>query len=141
LFSSFASVEFDFEQKATKITKKNAEYCIPKLTAILFAIFLFQLICPTPQNDFKRGLRLKLDALRICLRVMSTLEMTVEELKSLPPAKLEDVARYIHQLKLASDKPGRGALEQSFGCLSAAEGEELEQAIAANCERIDASQW
>jgi len=32
-------------------------------------------------------------------------------------------------------------LERLFGCLTAAEGAELEQAIAANCERIDASQW
>jgi hypothetical protein len=72
---------------------------------------------------------------------MSTLEMTVEELKSLPPSKLEEAAGYIHQLKLASVEPWRGALERSFGCLTAAEAEELEGAIAANCERIDASQW
>ena len=72
---------------------------------------------------------------------MSTLEVTVEELKSLPPAKLEEAAGYIHRLKLASVEPQRGALERSFGCLTAAEGEELERAIAANCERIDASQW
>lgn len=72
---------------------------------------------------------------------MSTLEMTVEELKSLPPSKLEDAASYIHRLKLANVEPQRGALERSFGCLTDAEAAELEQAIAANCERIDASQW
>jgi hypothetical protein len=72
---------------------------------------------------------------------MSTLEKTVEELKSLPPAKLEEAAGYIHRLKLASAEPRRGALERSFGCLTSGEAEELERAIAANCERIDASQW
>ena len=72
---------------------------------------------------------------------MSTLEMTFDELKRLPPAKLEEAAGYIHQLKLASIEQRREALERSFGCLSSAEADELEQAIAANCERIDASQW
>lgn len=60
---------------------------------------------------------------------MSTLEMTVEELKSLPPAKLEAAAGYIHRLKLANTKPQRGALERSFGCLTAAEGEKLDQGL------------
>jgi len=79
--------------------------------------------------------------IRVSLNAMSTLEMTFEELKSLPPAQLAEAAGYIHRLKLASVEPQRGALERSFGCLTAAEAEELEQAIAVNCERIDASQW
>jgi antitoxin (DNA-binding transcriptional repressor) of toxin-antitoxin stability system len=68
---------------------------------------------------------------------MSTLEMTFEELKSLPPAQLAEAAGYIHRLKLASVEPRREALERSFGCLTAAEAEDLERAIAVNCERID----
>ncbi len=72
---------------------------------------------------------------------MSTLELTVEELKSLPPAKLAKAAGYIHRLKLASAEPRRDALERSFGSLTAAEGQELDRAINATCERIDASQW
>ena len=67
--------------------------------------------------------------------------MTVEELKSLPPSKIEEAAGYIHRLKLANVEPRRGALERSFGCLTPAEAEEMELAIAANCERIDANQW
>jgi len=67
--------------------------------------------------------------------------MTVEELKSLSPVQIEDAARYIHRLKLASVGPRREALERSFGCLTPAEADELEQAIAANCERIDVGQW
>ena len=72
---------------------------------------------------------------------MSTLEMTVEELKSLPPSQLEEAAGYIHRLKLATVEPRRGALARSFGCLTSAEADELELAIAANCERNDANQW
>lgn len=67
---------------------------------------------------------------------MSTLETTVEELKSLPPATLEAAATYIHKLKVASSREGKLALERAFGCLTPAEADELEHAIAANCERI-----
>jgi hypothetical protein len=72
---------------------------------------------------------------------MSTLEATVEELKSLSPAKLADAAGYIHRLKVAGGVAGRQALENAFGCLTSSEAEEMERAIASNCERIDASQW
>ena len=72
---------------------------------------------------------------------MSTLELTFEELKSLSPAKLDEAAGYIHRLKLASVEQRREALARSFGCLTSAEAEELEEAIAANCERVDAGQW
>ncbi len=72
---------------------------------------------------------------------MSRLEMTVEELKSLSPGKLDAAAGYIHMLKLA-DRPGnKVALDRAFGCLTPREAYEMEQAIAANCENIDASQW
>ncbi len=72
---------------------------------------------------------------------MSTLETTVEELKSLPPAKLAEAAGYIHKLKMASNSESRRALERAFGCLTPSEAEEMERAIASTCERIDASQW
>jgi hypothetical protein len=72
---------------------------------------------------------------------MSTLEATVEELKSLPPAKLAEAAGYIHQLKVTGGVVGRQALENAFGCLTTSEADEMERAIASNCERIDASQW
>ena len=72
---------------------------------------------------------------------MSTLEATVEELKSLPPSKLAEAAGYIHKLKLAGSHAGGFALEHAFGCLTPSEAEEMERAIANNCERIDASQW
>jgi hypothetical protein len=72
---------------------------------------------------------------------MSTLEATVAELKSLPPAKLKIAAAYIHKLKIADRPEAARALDRAFGCLTAAEADELAAAIEANCERVDASQW
>ena len=72
---------------------------------------------------------------------MSALETIVEELKTLPPSGLEAAAGYVRQLKLTSAADRRRALDRAFGCLSPAEGEELERAIQAHCERVDASQW
>ena len=72
---------------------------------------------------------------------MSTLEKTVEELKSLSPAKLEQAAGYIHNLKLARSPEGKLALDRAFACLTPVEADEMERAIATQCERVDASQW
>jgi hypothetical protein len=72
---------------------------------------------------------------------MSRLEMTVEELKSLSAAKLEEAVSFIHKLKLADNPDGKPALDRAFGCLTPAEAHEMERAIALNCESIDASQW
>ena len=72
---------------------------------------------------------------------MSKLETLVEELKTLPPAKLAAAADFIHSLKLSDAAIRKPALARAFGCLSSAEAAEMERAIAANCERIDASQW
>ena len=78
---------------------------------------------------------------RYSAREMSALETIVEELKTLPPASLKAAAGYVHQLKLASVADRRRALDGAFGCLSAAEAEDLERAVQSNCERIDAGQW
>jgi hypothetical protein len=72
---------------------------------------------------------------------MSRLEMTVEELKSLSPAKFEAAAGYIHQLKITDSSENKRALDRASGCLTPAEADEMERAIVANCERVDASQW
>ncbi|MDA1272556.1 MAG: hypothetical protein O2960_00685 [Verrucomicrobia bacterium] len=72
---------------------------------------------------------------------MSTLEATVEELKSLPPSKLAEAAGYIHRLASSDGNGSRTALERAFGCLTPSEAGEMERAIATNCERIDAGQW
>jgi len=72
---------------------------------------------------------------------MSELEMIMEELKTLPPQKLKDAAGYIHSLSEIGRTNRRAALERAFGSLSEEEASEMEKAIEANCERIDASDW
>ncbi len=71
---------------------------------------------------------------------MRILEATVEELKSLAPTELAKAAGYIHKLKVAETHEGRFALEQAFGCLTPTEAEEMEGAIATNCESTDVNQ-
>ncbi|MGH7945004.1 MAG: hypothetical protein ACREH8_18580 [Opitutaceae bacterium] len=72
---------------------------------------------------------------------MSTLETIVEELKTLPPPKLEEAADYIHRLKEATHAERLAALERSAGLWSGPEGEAIEKAIEEGCERIDPRDW
>jgi len=58
---------------------------------------------------------------------MSTLEVIVAELKTLPFPKLEDAAGYIHRLLETMRAKRLAALERSAGILSNEEGAELEQ--------------
>ena len=67
--------------------------------------------------------------------------MMVEELKSLLPAKLAEAVGLIHKLKLADHSGPKLALDRAFGCLTPAEADEMERAIAVNCENIDVSRW
>ena len=75
------------------------------------------------------------------LSIMSELEMIVEELKTLPPQKLQDAAGYIHRLSENGREQRHAALERAYGCLSDEEAGEMEKAIEAGCERIDARDW
>ena len=72
---------------------------------------------------------------------MSELDLIVEELKMLPPEKLHEAAGYIHHLSGKGLADRRAALDRAYGCLSGEEARELEEAIEANCERIDARDW
>ena len=72
---------------------------------------------------------------------MSVLETIIKELKTLPPGKLPAAAEYIHRLKATSEAERRRALDRAYGCLTEEEAKAMEEAIQANCERIDASQW
>jgi hypothetical protein len=72
---------------------------------------------------------------------MSTLEMIVEELKTLPPPKLEEAAALIHGLREVSRAERLAALERSAGMLSDEEGASLERVIEEGCEKIDARDW
>lgn len=72
---------------------------------------------------------------------MSTLEMIVEDLKALPPPKLEEAASLIHGLRGNGLAKREEALRQSSSILSSSDGAELEKIIAENCERIDPNEW
>ncbi|MGH8019303.1 MAG: hypothetical protein ACREIA_13625 [Opitutaceae bacterium] len=72
---------------------------------------------------------------------MSTLEMILEELRTLPPPKLEEAASYIHRLKEAARTERLLALERTAGAWSGPEGAAIEKAIEEGCERIDPRDW
>lgn len=72
---------------------------------------------------------------------MSTLEMIVEELKTLPSNKLDEAHTLIHNLREKSVSERHAALDRAFGCLTENEAREMEKAIQDNCERIDPREW
>ena len=72
---------------------------------------------------------------------MSSLENIVEDLKVLPPAKLEVAADFVHRLKRISEEERQSILARTAGALSAEEADELERAIDESCEKIDESGW
>ena len=72
---------------------------------------------------------------------MSALEAIVEDLKDLPPAKLEEAATLIHQLRAAARAERRAALRHSASLLNAEDGAELDRIIGENCENVDARDW
>jgi hypothetical protein len=75
------------------------------------------------------------------LEIVSRIEAIVEDLKSLPPDRLEMAADYIKGLKPTSEEARRAALDRTFGCLSAEEADELERIIEEGCEQINEHGW
>ncbi len=72
---------------------------------------------------------------------MSTFEIIMEDLKALPPAKLEEVAVYVHRLLGTNSSDRDAILRETSGIFSASDGEAIEKAINETCEKIDASDW
>ena len=72
---------------------------------------------------------------------MSTLEIIVEDLKTLPTPKLEEAANYIHKLREASLVERVAILRETSGILSAEDADIIEKTINENCETIDARDW
>jgi len=68
---------------------------------------------------------------------MSEIELIVEELKTLPPAKVTEAAGYIHHLKAVSETERRAALEKTAGALSPAEADEMARLIEDGCEQME----
>jgi hypothetical protein len=71
---------------------------------------------------------------------MSTIDAIVEELKILPPERLEEAAAYIHRLRQTTQADRLEALRSTAGSLTSAEADDWTKAIE-DCERIDASGW
>jgi len=62
----------------------------------------------------------------VYLEVVSHLETIVEDLKSLPPDRLEE---------------REAPLARTFGCLSPEEADEMERVIEEGCEQINEHGW
>ena len=68
---------------------------------------------------------------------MRQIEMVVEELKQLPPAKLQHVADLVHRLHEAHRNERQRALAETAGCMTSTEADAFQQSIDEACERID----
>jgi hypothetical protein len=84
---------------------------------------------------------LREESSRCTLLDVSPLENIVENLKSLPPARLEVAADFVHRLKRISEEERQAALARTFGCLSPEEAGELGRVIEEGCEQIDGRGW
>jgi len=78
---------------------------------------------------------------RCTLVVVSHLETIVEDLRSLPPGKLELAADYIQRLRRISQEEKQTVLERTSGSLSREEADELDKVIEEGCERVDERDW
>ena len=72
---------------------------------------------------------------------MSPLENIVEDLRSLPPARLEVAADFVHRLKRISEEERQAILSQTAGSLSAEDADAMEKAIEECCEQINEHGW
>jgi hypothetical protein len=75
------------------------------------------------------------------LEVVSPIENIVEDLKTLPPARLEVAADFVHRLKRISEEERQAIFIRTAGSLSPEEADELERVIEDGCERIDERGW
>ena len=77
----------------------------------------------------------------VYLGVVSPLENIVEDLKSLPPARLEVAADFVQRLKRISQEERQAILTRTAGALSPEEADELDRVIEEGCEKIDEHGW
>jgi hypothetical protein len=77
----------------------------------------------------------------VYLEVVSPIENIVEDLKSLPPGRLEVAADFVHRLKRISQEEREAALARTFGCLSPEEADEMERVIEEGCEQVNEHGW
>jgi hypothetical protein len=72
---------------------------------------------------------------------VSPLDSIFEDLKALPPARLEVAADLVHRLKRISEEESQAIFTRTAGALSAEEADELERVIEEGCENIDEHGW
>jgi hypothetical protein len=72
---------------------------------------------------------------------MSPFKEIVEELRSLPPGRLEVAAAFVHRLSRITDDERRAILANTAGVLTEAEAEELERVIDEGCGNVDEHNW
>ena len=66
---------------------------------------------------------------RCTVRVVIPLDNIFEDLKTLPPGRLEMAADFIRRLKPIGEVGWEAALARTFGCLSPEEADEMERMI------------
>jgi hypothetical protein len=72
---------------------------------------------------------------------VSPLENIVEDLKTLPPGRLEVAADLVHRLSRISEEERQAILAQTFGSLSAEDADAMEKAIEEGCEQVNEHGW
>lgn len=72
---------------------------------------------------------------------MSSIESIVEDLKALPPARLEVAADFVQRLKRIGEDERLAILTRTARALSAEEADELERVIEEGCEKVDEQGW
>jgi len=72
---------------------------------------------------------------------VSSLDAIIEDLKALPPERLEIAANYIRHLRPVSREERDAILARTSGALSPEEADEMDRVIEEGCERIDESGW
>ena len=74
-------------------------------------------------------------------RAVSKLEGIFEDLKTLPPDRLDSAADYIHKLKTIGQVERAAIIDRTSGSLSKEEGDELARIIEEGCEQVDEHDW
>ncbi len=72
---------------------------------------------------------------------MSKLEAIIEDLKTLPPDRLDSAAAYIHKLKTIGHAERAAIIDRTSGSLTKEEGDELARIIEKGCEQVDERDW
>jgi hypothetical protein len=77
----------------------------------------------------------------VYLEVVSPIENIVEDLRTLPPARLEVAADFVHRLKRIGEEERQAIFTRTAGALSPEEADQLERVIEDGCEKIDEHDW